>query len=535
VIERTQSWKNKAPALLLLCMLISTLTNSAFAQLKLDGFSPAFVEIGTTTSVKLSGTFPKWPVKVVVEPEGLDIEVGDKTELKISVADHAVPGVYWLRMLDENGASAPRAIIVDRMGGVVEVEPNDQLSKPQEVKLPVAVSGVLSKSGDVDCYAVNLKQGDTLIAAMIANPVLGTSIDGLIQVSDSRGFVLDQNDDTKGIDPQLAVTIPRDGKYLIRTFAFPAAPNSTVRFAGGADYRYVLRMTTGPMVDASTSFPTRVSRGDEELTGWNLPPSIKPISNSRMIGNSALTTMYSTQAAGWFETKLQPVHQTVASSILDVTGNISQPREFDLYSFESTKGRKLRLELESRQYGFELDPVVTVFNSQGKKLAEKDDRSKTEPDPILDFVTPANGNYFVRVKDAGDAGGSRYHYRLHVTEIVPDFELTTSNSNWVVAKGKDLEVEITVNRKDGFAQDIEISVDHLPTHIKCEPVVSKPKGESAKKVKLKLTASNAKFFQGKIQIVGATKGSDSSSEMKRFASYALPTGNSTALILTVKE
>lgn len=484
--------------------------------------------------MKLSGTFPNWPVKVFAEREGLDIKAGKKGELEIKVSDDAVPGIYWLRMLDKEGASIPRAMIVDRMSSIAEIEPNDRLSNPQKVELPVAVSGVLSKSGDVDCYSVNLKQGDRLIASMIANPILGTSIDGLIQVSDARGFVLDQNDDNKGIDPQLVVTVPRDGKYLVRAFAFPAAPNSTVRFAGGADYRYVLRITTGPMIDASMPFPSS-SKSTKSLIGWNLSPGTKSISKSRASGVSETTTIFSRQAAGWFETKPRLAIKKFAATLLDVTGNISKPREFDLYQFESAKGKKLRLEIESRQHGFELDSVVTVFDSSGKKLAEKDDRSKTEPDPVLDFVTPASGSYFVRVKDAGDAGGRRYHYRLNVNEIVPDFELTTTNSNWILPKGKELEVEITVNRKDGFAQDIEISVEDLPEHIKCEPVISKPKGESAKKINLKLTASNAKFFQGKIKVRGIAKGIDSTSEMKRFASYALPTGNSTTLILTVKE
>ena len=128
--------------------------------------------------------------------------------------------------------------------------------------MPAAVTGVLAKSGDVDCYSVMLKQGDTLVASMIANPVLGTSMDGVIQISDSRGFVLNQNDDSKGVDPQLVVKIPRDGNYLVRAFAFPAAPNSTVRFAGAADYRYVLRLTTGPFVDTSIPFPSHSDSGE---------------------------------------------------------------------------------------------------------------------------------------------------------------------------------------------------------------------------------------------------------------------------------
>ena len=120
--------------------------------------------------------------------------------------------------------------------------------------------------------------------------------------------------------------------------------------------------------------------------------------------------------------------------VLNVTESITKPGEFDLFQFEATKGKKLRLEIESRQYGYELDPVITVFDANGKKLAEKDDRSKTEPDPVLDFAIPSSGSYFVRVKDVGDAGGKRFYYRLQINAVVPDFELSVAKSSLVVTE-----------------------------------------------------------------------------------------------------
>ncbi len=527
--------------ILLFCFSDTWSLNRVFGQPKLDSLFPACVEIGKKSTVKVLGTFANWPVKVIVDRPGLNITVGEKGILGVDVSAEAVPGIYWVRLLDPSGVSEPRAIILDRMNVVEEAEPNDRLNQTQSIKLPAAVTGVLAKSGDVDCYSVILKKGDTLVASMIANPVLGTSMDGVIQISDSRGFVLNQNDDSKGVDPQLVVKIPRDGNYLVRAFAFPAAPNSTVRFAGAADYRYVLRLTTGPFVDTSIPFPSHSIQENARLVGWNLEPGILAVSISQKLQtvNSESrplpkTIAYSPQAAGWFETTNR--FRTLPSEmVLNVTESITKPGEFDLFQFEATKGKKLRLEIESRQYGYELDPVITVFDANGKKLAEKDDRSKTEPDPVLDFAIPSSGSYFVRVKDVGDAGGKRFYYRLQINAVVPDFELSVAKSSLVVTEKQPVEFEVAVNRLDGFDKEISVTAFDLPSNILCESVISKPKGDSAKKVKLKFALKTKKAFQGRIEIRGVAKSNDGSIRLQRIATFALPKGKSRDLFLTAKE
>ena len=43
-----------------------------------------------------------------------------------------------------------------------------------------------------------------------------------MQVLSSDGFVLEQNHDYHGLDPQVVFTVPRDGTYIVRVFAFPS-------------------------------------------------------------------------------------------------------------------------------------------------------------------------------------------------------------------------------------------------------------------------------------------------------------------------
>ena len=83
----------------------------------------------------------------------------DKGKLKIEVAADAVPGVYWLRLADGEGASALRPFVVGTLPEVLEDETNDLPAKPQAVEPRVVVNGKLAKSGDVDGYRVELQAG----------------------------------------------------------------------------------------------------------------------------------------------------------------------------------------------------------------------------------------------------------------------------------------------------------------------------------------------------------------------------------------
>ncbi len=83
-----------------------------------------------------------------------------------------------------------------------------------------------------------LRAGQTLVASVAAHGTLGSPMDAVLQICSSDGFVLRQNDDFHGLDPQLVFDAPRDGKYVIRIFAFPASPNSSISFSGKPSYVY---------------------------------------------------------------------------------------------------------------------------------------------------------------------------------------------------------------------------------------------------------------------------------------------------------
>ena len=73
---------------------------------KLTFLFPAGAQRGQSLSITASGNFSAWPPVVWVDRPGVAIVADkDKGKLNVQVAADAVPGIYWLRVTDGEGAS----------------------------------------------------------------------------------------------------------------------------------------------------------------------------------------------------------------------------------------------------------------------------------------------------------------------------------------------------------------------------------------------------------------------------------------------
>ena len=59
-----------------------------------------------------------------------------------------------------------------------------------------------------------------------------------------------------------------------------------------------------------------------------------------------------------------------------------------------------------------MDVVVSVYDARGRQLANN--RDGLRRDALVDFTTPAAGDYFIKVHDAAFQAGPNFYYRLHV-------------------------------------------------------------------------------------------------------------------------
>lgn len=472
-----------------------------------SGVAPPGIQVGTTAEVKLSGKPGDGSLKVWSSRPGITWDVSEKGDTaKVTAGADAVPGLYWIRFYNQFGATELRPFFVGVIPEIAEAEPNNTLAEAQAIDKPsVLINGVLHKTGEVDIWSVDVPAGKTIVASMQANSKLGSPMDGVLQILDPKGTVVAQNDDDHGFDPLVTWTPETTGRFMVRTFAFPSAPNSTVRLAGAATYVYRLTITTESYVDHVT--PMAVSQaqpGKVELHGWNIPddrrlveiPSFEQqtaifngLANAQEIRNAELSPLVETDAL-----RAIPLQHTV-------TGRVSREKEKDTYGLPGGKGQKLKVTVACRSVDSLLDPVLIIRAADGKVLKEVDDRSRGDLDCEAVVTLPAEG-CTVEVTDRYLKGGDRFFYLLSVSEPVPHITPTLAATKFVVAADKPLEIPVTIGRQNGFAEKVTIILSGLPDSLTCPAVDSPNEGDAAKtaKLQLSLTGKGVPAWSGPVQV-----------------------------------
>lgn len=491
-------------------------------------FVPSGVQRGQTITVKVLGKAGSAPVQAWCNREQVTITVNEKgDELTVTAAPETPAGLCWIRLHNAEGSSALRPFFVGLLPEVNEEEPNNSVPQAKTVDAAgVTVNGVLHKGGEVDVFAVALEAGQTLVASVESARTLASPADCVLQVLSPQGFVLEQNDDDHGIDPQIVFPVPVAGTYYVRLFAFPKDPNSTIGFAGGDDYVYRLTLTTGPFIDRLV--PAAASDGSTSLLrGWNLPddapaPALA-IKDERVSGDLPFPGSWQLErmplASGSLVVEPDNVSDPLALPAA-VTGHIAAAAETDAYGFQATKGQSLRIAVVARGLDSPLDPVLKVLDADGKVLKEEDDAGRDSFDPATTFEVPADGAYQVQVTDRFGHGGERYFYVLTIGEVRPDVALSVEKDAWALKPGAPLELPVTVARTGTLPGQLEISIDGLPEGVTvsvgattAEPADGERRGRrrrgrasEGEKTALKLEAAEGTVFSGPMRIVGEVAG-----------------------------
>jgi hypothetical protein len=174
---------------------------------------------------------------------------------------------------------------VDTLPETFENEPNDTPSRARAITVPMVVNGRIDQPGDWDVFSFKLREGETLVAEIVARR-LGSPIDAMLDVIDASGkriAVADDCDDpaagleTHHADPWLSVRAPTTGTFHIRV--------SDVQQKGGGEYGYRLRVSA-PRPD----YELRVSPSAINLSaGVTVPVSVRAIRRDGFDGDIAVT------------------------------------------------------------------------------------------------------------------------------------------------------------------------------------------------------------------------------------------------------
>ena len=403
---------------------------------------------------------------------------------KVKIAADATPGTYWIRAVNDDGASALRPFIVGTLPELPEKEPNDDPKQAHVLAEGCTVNGKLSKSGETDCFTIAAKKGQTLVASLEANRTLKSPMDAVIQIVSPDGFVLEENHDLHGLDPQVAYPVPKDGPYVVRVFAFPSQPDTSIRFSGAETYIYRLTITTGGFLDHAV--PLAAIGKPFEPRGWNLPVDATPLTFKDGVA-------FHPKLGGAFRPKPDPKATTHL---------IAKPGEEVVVPFTAKKGQSFSIEASSRSLGLPVDPVIRVVDKEKKTLARAEP-PKLHSDTAVSFAAAADGDYAVVVSDLYAQCSPRHTFALRIAPPESDYELTVLADRFTIPVGKPLEVPVKIVRKGGFVKPIAIAADGLPAGVTFSV---KPPGEKPDPNTVTLLLAAAKPTPGgAFRITGTVK------------------------------
>jgi len=411
------------------------------------GVYPPGAMVGQTVEWSLTGRNLAKIQKLSISGGGvevLDLSVKDATSAmaRVRVAADASPGYREVRVDGQDGLSNLSLVRLHTRPPPLEVAPNDDPARAQEVAAGSAVVGVLAAL-DLDHFKIRGTPGSRLTLDLEARRI-GTSIAPVVTVFGPSGASLAQGRESSGEDRdcRMGVTLPAEGWLVVQV------RDNT--YAGNDQARYRLRVD--PVPYATAIFPLGGPRGrpvEVEVSGGNLPT---PIHKSITLPDAPGSFVEVGEVDGPGGPVRAPGRLLVGDgpeltepsdlrSGVAVNGRLAREGEVDSYRLAARAGEKVRLRVDAAAMGSWLDSVVVVRDEKGAVLAENDDTSdavrpaqarsvsalgvpEASPDSAVEFEAKADGVLTVEVSDRFGAGGPEYGYRLEVGASRPDFAIT---------------------------------------------------------------------------------------------------------------
>ena len=438
---------------------------------------------GLTAATKLQSSIPGIVSRLVSKTAG-------EVAVLVEVAKDARPGLYPLRVVNEDGMSNVMLFSVGRFPEVEEKEieqpkpGNGTVETAEAVPVPVVVNGTLT-AADIDVYSFSAKAGEKLVFEVEARRA-GSAIDPHLEVLDASGKVLAQNDDAAGlgVDSRVEVKFAKAGSYRVRV--------RDSRYSDQVQNFYRLKIGTYAFADGI--FPLGGRRGEAveiSFVGGNLAAPVKfsqkldgagLFQQVALPGSAALPVVL---AIGDKPEEMEPAGVGALKPDVIMNGCISKPGEIDRYTLAVQPGQQWVLELTAAVLGTsQLDAILTVFDAKGKKLFSRDDIATA--DPTLPFTVPEGVQEIsVAVEDVLGRGGPSFGYRLEARRHSPDFvaEIVTPFVN--VPMGGTAAVAVQIQRR-GYDGPMHVSIPNLPPgfvvaggHVPSEAAAQSPFTEGA--------------------------------------------------------
>lgn len=375
---------------------------------------PAGLKAGSKSSVSLGG-----------------VNLGDATSFPVTATSAGALDARHLEHVTTSlGPSNRFALQTGEAPEFQESEPNDEAEHATSVEVPATLNGVIEAAGDFDCYRFAANKGQKLVFETVSKD-FGSPLDARLDLFDERGRRLKNNDDFNRLpDSRIDITIPADGKYVIRV-----GDTTTL-----GSPRHVYRLHVRP------------PRPDFALT-------VNP-DNARVTAGGSLALTVMIQRLDGFKGDVEVTLPNAPA------GAIVSPAVINNSQSQVTVSVTIPADAQ---------PAVLPLTVEG--------RATIDDSTIVHQATPVERMRYInewRYVPVGDLS-------LSVLPVAP-FTLAWGQSDVTIVAGESVEIPVKVNRTPGFTDPIRLSLVGLPSRLYA-PVVTIEKETTEATVEIRSSTS----------------------------------------------
>ena len=467
---------------------------------------PIAIQVGTTSEMVVKSRYSMWGANkvmvsgngvtgVIVHPEppmpkkGEEVKEPSLTSLTVTftASPDAQPGVRDFKIFTHRGVSTVGQIVITRDPVVWDDVKTDTMEGAKEFQVPATLTGVFEKNEDLDYFKFSGEAGQRLVihcrCMRLQDRIhdLQTHADPIITVKNHLGSTIAASDNYFAADPYLVVEIQQSGEYYLEV--------RDVRYKSNAYWNYAIEVIDRPF--PTNAFPLAIAADQPatfELIGESLAPGTMASFDAFPIKLQQGRQWLSLPAPDGNLYDPIPVYVSDEKVLLEdgddnddvehaqlievpavVNGRMDKEADIDYYRFEAKKGDTLAFEVIARRSQSMLDSFISIENEEGKRLNSADDYTfgrRSNWDSRYDnCVVPADGVYHVSIYDRHLRGGPEFVYALEISRSAPTFELTLDTDKTLTTPGTSGVLFVRAKRLNGFAGEIQLHVDDLPTGV----------------------------------------------------------------------
>ena len=404
----------------------------------LSNILPRGAQRGIDTELLFNGQRLEDAVELMVYEPGVEVVEfavvnGNQVKAKLRIAADCILGTKHARIRTLSGLSDLRTFRVGALPTVQEVEPNSEFKLPQVVANNVTVEGIIQNE-DVDYFQIEAKKGDR-ISAEVEGIRLGDFLfDPYVAILNEARFELSTSDDAALVwqDGIASIIAPADGKYTVQIRESSYGGNGSCYYrchigtyprpfgivpAGGKPGQHVAVRFLGDIAgEFSREFDLPAKAESDFALFAQDDKGISPSGNRFRVVDLENSIEQ--------EPNENIQQATKAAAPIAFNGVLSSKTDVDFFGFTAKQGQTLEIHVWARRLRSELDSVLILYNAQGGAIASNDDNGG--PDSFIRFGVPADGEYFLEVRDHLRRGGNAFHYRIEVSPLVPETQLGVS-------------------------------------------------------------------------------------------------------------